>query len=174
MLKPRGEITGLMKGREMEIQSDDKLVGAHSDHPLLVLAEQCEKASGPDRLLDREIGCAALGWKRFTLNGAGMLYCGDDAHPDHPGSKYPALTESIDAALTLLPRGWSVQLYLHDGENSADIYLLGEYEPSAHRTFGGRRVLSGSYEAEACKTPALALCAAALRAQHAQRQGERT
>ena len=119
------------------------------------LIKKLEKATGPDRELDRDIGVAALGWRPFTVNGHHkMLDVGDATYPDSPGSMYPALTESIDAALTLVPRGW--RYLIHDGGT-----------PNDDRAFANVFSPSGSevtYNPNHAATTAIALCIAALKA----------
>ncbi|WP_316176287.1 hypothetical protein [Bradyrhizobium sp. SZCCHNRI1073] len=109
---------------------------------LLELAERCEKAERPDRGLDAEI--------HFRIKNGIGVGCASDA---------PAFTGSLDAALTLVPEGlsWTTgqnvhHLYWHTGVNRLN---LG----------------TGAPESVSCsaptKSPALALCAAALRARAA-------
>ncbi len=64
---------------------------------LLALAERCEQAAGPDRELDFAIA-AGVGW------------------PDSPNLHQHArrYTESLDAAVTLVPEGWTWARY-HSG-----------------------------------------------------------
>lgn len=68
------------------------------------LLSRVEGATGPDRELDRDIGLAIGGWKHVGSGPYGMLDIGGDLYPDHPGSMYPALTESVDDALALVER----------------------------------------------------------------------
>jgi hypothetical protein len=85
------------------------------------LIERLEKATGPDRELDREIGITIDGWlpgqssTMITPNGpvsyAGLIYVPSDKthYADHPGSMYPSFTESVDTAIGLCERvlpGW--------------------------------------------------------------------
>lgn len=94
------------------------------------LAERCKDAQGPDRELDRMIS--------LTSNDR------DERARINP----PLFTASLDAAMTLVPEGWSVALHSHyDEQSRASVYL-----ENNHATF--------RYAA----TPALALTAAALRA----------
>lgn len=114
------------------------------------LIEELEKATGPDRMLDKEIG-EYLGWKVFA---AGVATAGGDPHwvcntPMGRGA-LPAFTSSIDAALTLVPEGYG-------------FYLRGDYSGAgAGLSFpDAYNVTPGHVEAA---TPAIALCIAALRA----------
>jgi hypothetical protein len=108
---------------------------------LLELAERCEKASGPNRGLDWMIQL------RDGPNGVGAY------------GPHPHFTASIDAAMALVP-GDAFWRLGHDGDGAdpsefrADVIVprLGGADPR------GRAIGS---------TPALALCAAALRARAA-------
>jgi len=97
---------------------------------LRALAERCERAQG--WMLDGEIAKAL-----------GQVFI---------GTSWPTYTASLDAALTLVPEGWHVGLWV-DPDGTARV-----------RMGNGERVIyAGSPQAN-CATPALALCAAALRA----------
>lgn len=94
------------------------------------LLERVQAASGPDREIDREIGFALDGWRKVDLpqgrrggsyvthhSDRHLIHVPDDAggtyYADHPGSMYPSVTESIDAALALVERklpGWLWQV----------------------------------------------------------------
>lgn len=102
------------------------------------LARRCEEASGPDRELDRDIA-RAVGAK--ASNGHVNI-----------ASRY---TASIDAALPLVPEGgfWAL------GWNGPD---------SGHpKATASVFTVGGAMEKGSGETPALALCAAALRAKQA-------
>ena len=105
---------------------------------LLALAERCEQAAGPDRELDFAIA-AGLGW------------------PDSPNLHQHArrYTESLDAAITLVPEGcdWHVQANPSVGACWASV--------------GGPIKQRISSDVRKAATPALALCAGALRARAA-------
>lgn len=98
---------------------------------LVELAERIEKATGPDRELDREIANGVIGWPMFAI-------------PVNPIWRY---TASLDAAMTLVPEGW---------------FLNGVYENGEGRTYATLRKCN--LAAAVAATPALALCAAALKA----------
>lgn len=104
---------------------------------LLELAERCEQATGPDYGLSQEI-FAALG---LVPNRADIGY---------PGYHY---TGSLDAAMTLVPEGWGI--------GHLDYWPHGEGMRSGVTLDNGIKQFPPSVGA----TPALALCAAALRAQ---------
>jgi hypothetical protein len=149
---------------------------------LLDLAERCEQATGPDRELDMLIDCA--------LKGIEVVYP-TEGHPMTPGrggrieakgtfellgwidpgkvnrnfspyggrDRYPAYTASLDAAMTLVPEGWRVGSMgetVIEGDDPWNARLL-------EKRFDGR---AKSAQGDAA-TPALALCAAALRARAA-------
>ena len=114
---------------------------------LRALALRCEEATGPDRRLDAEIACAV----RFpTLRPAEP----DDFEGEHGYSAgnikvdtgflmSESYSRSIDAAATLVPKGFDWAVF---------------------RTNGGLTIHAwcGSREDVFGQTPALALCAAAL------------
>ncbi len=76
---------------------------------MVELLARIEAATDFDRELDRAIGFAIDGWKvaeitRTTGVVSPMIDIRGDLYPDHPGSMYPALTESIDEALAVVER----------------------------------------------------------------------
>lgn len=102
---------------------------------LLELAGRCEKATGPSRDLDADISRAYGGYSETK-----------SAYAPEP------FTASLDAAMSLVPEGWA--------------YSVGNIDPSRCRCSAwvmpppysiGADIRTGA-------TPALALCAAALRA----------
>jgi hypothetical protein len=128
---------------------------------LLALADRCEAATGPDRLLDANIlwainpaafdadaggdgehlkpsYCYARGG--WTLNKADRFYLAS--------VPVPYLTASIDAAMTLVPEGWT---WTTCSFGYARVWI-------------DRLELNPPQHAGHADTPALALCAAALRA----------
>jgi hypothetical protein len=104
------------------------------------LAERCEAATRPDRELDAEIALATgavkviNGWRYNSANRAREV--------EH-------FTASLDAAITLVPDGcdWLI--------NTRGIFA---------QVWERKAVGDGSWEARTAATPALAMCAAALRA----------
>jgi hypothetical protein len=128
---------------------------------LLTLAERCEQAAGPDRELDAEIALA-IGYTRekkgreriaWWRNPKGQQL-GYDGWHNFP----PSFTASLDAAVTLVPEGraWTVGQNLHHWHWQASINALNDEGNPTSIGFGGP-----------CGWPALALCAAALRARAA-------
>lgn len=101
---------------------------------LLALAERVEAATGADRGLDSEIHHA-------VLNGVGVGSYGAQ----------PAYTASLDAAMSLVPSGWSFMVDSAENRLHAQAKLGRSYPTNAN-----------AY-AEA-STPPLALTAASLRA----------
>ena len=117
---------------------------------LLKLAERVEALSGPDREVDSEID-------RLTFRGpfeARLCGCMGNCLPGHPAYNgacvsVPHYTASLDAAMTLVPEGCGWSLVQATYEKS-----YGCVESGDDRT--------PDLEARAA-TPALVLCAAALR-----------
>jgi hypothetical protein len=137
---------------------------------LLELADRCEKATGPDRELDCEIVVAVGGgeivWKQanYTM----------EAYPAHrvPSANHlggfanepvPAFSASLDAAMQLVPdpaKPWCL-------DYEAPGVWIADFTCFASGPDNGAEI---SLYVRAA-TPALALCAAALRAR-AQESGE--
>lgn len=118
---------------------------------LLSLAGDCEAASGSDRELDARIWC--------ELNNEDAVLC----------SNLPRYTGSIDAAMTLVPRGWVVEIrryFNSDGEYVAAVDLTDSgtvgrgCHPEEELTVQSRIV---ERRQGVDPTPS-AICAAALRA----------
>lgn len=155
---------------------------------LLKLAERCEKALGPDRQLDAEIARAiGFGSVRYVSmeatdynNTVHSWIAWKSDKEVGPWEYLKAYTTSLDAALTLVPEGWAMRIedwprpegqtdIASDGGPNAKAALM---ECTEKRI--GRQVIWGwhtpggaSVEARAA-TPALALCAAALRSRASQ------
>jgi hypothetical protein len=120
---------------------------------LIELAERCEKATGPDRELDAEIACHApicqadyvrsaspanrrgMVTRHFNGGGRGTFVC-------------DSYTASLDAAMTLVPEG-------------AELVTLVLINSAGRMPSAG---IDGGEHISHAATPALALCAAALRA----------
>lgn len=134
---------------------------------LLGLAERVEKASGPDRELDCLIWCATSPSHFEYHGGDGVLAVvgGFAARLDWCDMPHP--TSSLDAALTLVPEGWRVA-YLGEWDNDA-LRARGPWQAILIRP--GQGDCFGPDLSPRCNhaaTPALALCAASLRALAAQ------
>jgi hypothetical protein len=112
---------------------------------LVELAERCEAATGPDRELDRCLFAVAHGVERERVTGPLDI----------------SYTASLDAAITLVPEGMGI-IELRFNNSSRDglwrAYL--NVSPTADAVANGGDAA----------TPALALCAAALRAQSESKQ----
>jgi hypothetical protein len=153
----------------------------------LELAERCEQAAGPDRELDMLIDCA--------LKGIKIIYP-TEGHPMTPGrggrieaagtfellgwidpgeinrnfspfggeDRYPPVTASLDAAMTLVPEGliWAVTNCGAEDRLIPDMSVASAVVGKA----------DDPSKPSVAATPALALCAAALRAREgASRNG---
>lgn len=134
---------------------------------LLALASRCEQLTEPDRELDAKIAVALFGgeiiWKtaNWTMDPypvrrvQNLAYIGG-----YQNAAIPAYTASMDAAVTLLPaeqpRNLRPGTWWWMLETWPD-----ECRASVHYENGDPAVLEESAKAA---TPALALCAAALRA----------
>jgi len=109
---------------------------------LLALADRCEQAAGSDRELDAEIAVALFGGNviyDLKIKQWRRIKITSAWRMDHP---LPPYTTSLDAALTLVPEGcgWMVM------SSAAKVGVWPSHGA----------------------TPALALCAAALRARAAE------
>ena len=134
--------------------------------PLIALAERCEQAFEPDRELDAAIVAAV------TLGVVGM---GDEKPDDdwcnrlyrwEPPRAWadswlpvPRYTASLDEAVKLIPAGWKWSLDWTQQAPYQDSSWASAFAPGSGRN-------PADTEASAM-TPALALCAVALRARAA-------
>jgi hypothetical protein len=146
---------------------------------LLKLAERCEAATGPDRKLDCEI-LVALDWRapdweegeptaKALADKLGVAWLADRAAEGGMSIwRYlPRPTASLDAAMTLVPEendSWSLMKWPQDGKPTFRATVSWTVK-SSHKNASGPYVMHKPHvrRAEAA-TPALALCAAALRA----------
>lgn len=127
----------------------------------LRLAELCERAEGPDRKLGREV-LLACGWTKSQRGHfLGPLYQWHAPSPsrttfddDHFARYDP--TSSLDAAMTLVPEGWVLSFLSLN--NARTTWTAMCWVTDAWTELG-----EGAPSGEAA-TPALALCAAALKA----------
>jgi hypothetical protein len=117
-----------------------------SAETMVALADRCEAASGPDRELDakiaRETGAVN---PRTARAGFGFGYVD---RGQWACSFVPAYTASLDAAMTLVPEGCSFDLVNRLGCTTVRIFNRDGPLTDCRRAI----------------TPALALCAAALKA----------
>ena len=127
---------------------------------LLALAERCKQAAGPDRVLDAEIMCALLGHMIHKdsdpAKGHFAFWIGEPENSVCMNcSGWARITESLDEAVTLVPEGWEWEIYSDGG---ALLFVVPRHIDETQRNATCR----------SAATPALALCAAALRARAAE------
>lgn len=120
------------------------------------LIARLEKATGPDRELDRQIYCLR---RPGHIPPMRMLVTDDDV---------PRFTSSLDAAMTLVPEvgepTWTVKLALdQQTQTTREYFAEMQIGPIGH----GREY----FKSPRMKTPALALCIVALKAQETQSNG---
>jgi hypothetical protein len=132
---------------------------------LIELAERCEAASGPDRDLADDIlrACGFVQMEKRRTNGG---YQQKWKMPDgrHQQISFDP-TKSLDAAMTLVPENCLfIARTLWDGPIVAGYASVSRYSDDADECDGKR--YRDDYP-ECAATPALALCAAALRARAA-------
>lgn len=129
---------------------------------LLGLAERCWKAEGPDRELDRAI--APIIGIRVVDEGhpLGRCYYDENGH----GVPLPLFTASIDAAMTLVPDAYRLTSLAEYGQGLGR--LVGKWGcVLVPRNLEGLDTFEKQFATMAdakAATPALALCAAALKA----------
>ena len=121
------------------------------DTEVAALVGRVEAATQPDRRIDAEI--ASLAGLRIVEEGHPLGRCCYDS--DGRLIVLPRYTASLDAAMALVPTGfmWRLQSW-PDGVNSA---LL-------EKNAGDFGAIDARHTETLAATPALALCAAALRA----------
>ena len=123
------------------------------------LIERIEAASGPDRELDHEIyeylGSPVVRMVSATTHGTDLV------------NWAPFYTASVDAALTLVPEGWRIGKLEQDWRSGGWIAQLCERPTERQLQAFDDGVTIGWNTADTdpdAATPALALCAAALKA----------
>jgi hypothetical protein len=128
-------------------------------------------AEGPSRELDAEVAFTA-GWrlahgcwwtpdqvtKSHKLKDGLMAMSGD------PTIEVPAFTASIDAALTLVPKGWRIYTADFSIKGRTRWSLLGPCKTWITNEDGEQVAGADWYCGGVAKSPALALCIAALEA----------
>lgn len=77
------------------------------------LIARLEAAKEGSRELDRKIAFA-VNWNGFQNEDQIYKENADDI---------PNWTQSLDAALTLVPEGWGAEIFWHDGATAADAYV---------------------------------------------------
>ena len=123
------------------------------------LAERCEQATGPDRELDYAIADSVLGTVK----------------PPYRRGRCDRYTASLDAAMSLVPEGW-VMAALCQRE---PWFCRLETDDFDSMTFGKgedwiTEITAGQEAMATAATPALALCAASLRARAAALKAKAT
>lgn len=117
----------------------------------MTLIERIEAAEEPSRELDAEIARALSG------NPTYHWYMHFDGEYSSDATA-PAYTASLDAAMTLVPEGWGVMLNMSENGLHAQARVFRSHPAN----------FQSDNEAA---TPALALCAAALKAQEQTDEG---
>lgn len=138
---------------------------------LLALAERCEQATGRDWALDADIAegmnpeFQSTPWERIDYPGGRWVVFADRSAPDNWNIvSPPPYTSFIDVALTLVPEGWKWALHSADDAGPPCAFCVSDM---------GKLPWSKRVDDTHAATPALALCAAALRARAAEvRDGE--
>lgn len=116
------------------------------------LIERLERATGPDSELDEAIALV-LGWTHQKMRGDAKPYWRKPGVTEYyMRSIVPAYTASLDAALTLVPEGW-----MWDVSSSGCAWIMRNDDSICDSQI----VIGG------VKSPAIALCIAALRAREA-------
>lgn len=123
------------------------------------LIEALEKAEGPGIALDAEIYCATHGHCERD-GGAVILRCSETGHKKTKFAP-PAYTSSIDAALTLVPDGWLLQISDWEDER---LRARGPWQAILTRYGERDKMASFKTRCNHAPTPAIALCIAALKA----------
>ncbi len=133
------------------------------------LIQRVEAAQGPDRELDAAIWCGLRGYISYGQSGGIWGY-------EMPGlgissvdvAAIPAYTASLDAAVSLVPEGhwWNV------GRTCADNSPMRHFGTRSGHCFTAGCAPWGRDQHTTAATPALALCAAALRARLAMEGGD--
>lgn len=130
------------------------------------LIERLERATGPDRELANDV-LFACGWSAHEIGMGDVrstVWTSPDGH-DHLDGDHPDPTRSLDAALTLVPGGWAWSVH------SESIYATGHHkDPRAELAQPVETQFGPGFGIRAqinAKTPAIALCIAALKARAA-------
>lgn len=134
---------------------------------MIDLIERIEAASGPDRVLDSNIYAILNKHMMYTPTKLGHFYdpsktvaiAAQKYHISGGATAIaPRYTASLDAAMTLVPKGWCILAAWNPAHPRSYITLSDGPMDGQARTWG---------EGCGAATPALALCAAALRARMA-------
>jgi hypothetical protein len=132
---------------------------------LLRLAERVEAATGPERELDAEIGYIA-DWSKPGHDR--IRYLRDTARNSFADigrfTEVPDYTASLDAAMSLVPEGWTLAQLLRSDDRNHWSALMWGMDPWTD--------LRPNAPSARAATPALALCAASLRSRAHPLEGE--
>lgn len=114
---------------------------------LRALAVRVERLTGPDREVDAEIAFATGGGTSLlpVLSGSNIVAASLDC---------PRFTASLDAAASLVPKGWSYEVRCSGTGDRGQALIWNPMRAPGHQ----------EHRVTGCATPALALTAAALRA----------
>jgi len=131
---------------------------------LIALAARVEKAEGADRMLDGQIGGALrLTPKRKNIYQRGH-YVGNKPVLLRIDNEWPRFTASLDAAMSLVPEGWSKSV--DDSDNGVDALVELYNQDLSGRKAIGTWFADGSVFSRG-KSWATAITAASLRARAA-------
>lgn len=131
------------------------------------LVDRLESSVKPSRELDGEIA-KAIGWSTFMFGGAGLCWKTPDGEIEPVPPRY---TESIDSALKLVPEGWYPDELSFPPERTTrrtphpTPYWFSIYPPIGHKAW------ERGYVDGRGSSPAIAICAAAMRARQAANSG---
>lgn len=123
-----------------------------------------EAASEGSRALDDDIAIA-IGWERIPFGDAGLVWRAPDREIRAVSLRY---TESIDAALALVPEGWVFPMNngIHQAIDEGQWYWGCAL---AQLGIAGHGWVSVDWRTTKPPTPALAVCIAALKARQAEK-----
>lgn len=128
-----------------------------SDHGELIA--RLESATEGSRGIDTEIHCFIHGWRLIEVDARSGAFAWEHKAQEFVSGPLgaPYYTTSVDAALTLVPKGWTTARICENDDKSWAVELREGYLTSYTRVvFGGKNHHD--------RTPALALCIASLRA----------
>jgi hypothetical protein len=133
------------------------------------LIRKLEEADEGSRALDGETWCAKNNAEFVQWDGAGCVYRAADSGAvgirHRPAEHIPRYSESLDAALSLLPEDWWL---MSMGEGRSPIIYKGDtHEPSGSFWAKVQHVRGGRAQIAQARTLVLALTAACLKARAA-------
>lgn len=125
------------------------------------LIERLEKATEGSHQLDAEVA-KAIGWEKRYISQEDAI--GDWHAPGGAIKPLPRFTTSLDAALTLVPEGWSPSMFSWAHPALSPLNELVRVSLVVEGTGAGSDPLIRSYRVGEASTAPLALCIAALKA----------